>query len=404
MAYFAPFIDAAGLHLPTYADIKAYEQTQFVSVYGQTNYVGNDNADIQWISIFSLMINDAFNTAQLAVNARSPLTAVGADLDSIVKINAIARKPATASTAILTIGGTPGTIVNLGVAQDQNGNLWNLPTTFTIPNSGTIALTAVSQVPGAITALAGTITIISSPITQGWSSVTNLTDAFVGQAIEADSALRARQSISVSLVSKTLVAGTIAAIAALPNVTRYNPGTLTPGGPGTSVENPTGAVDSWGNPAHSISMVVEGGADLDIATAIYNNKSPGCFLNGTTTVAVTDPTSLAIMDVSFFRPTYVPIYVTLNVHPLVNYSSAVTAAIKAAVNTYLNSLQIGESLTHSALYAVALQPIPNLLIPGYSVQSLLMGIAPSPSGTSDISINFNQVFQNNLANVIVNLV
>lgn len=404
MSYFAPFIDAAGLHLPTYADINAYELAQFVSVYGQTNYVGNDNADIQWISIFSLMINDAFNTAQLAVNARSPLTAVGADLDSIVKINAIARKPATASTATLTITGTPGTVIALGVAQDQNGNLWNLPSSFAIPNSGTIALTAVSNVPGAITALAGTINIISSPITQGWSSVTNLTDALVGQAIEADSALRARQSISVSLVSKTLVAGTIAAIAALPNVTRYNPGTLTPGGPGTSVENPTGAVDSWGNPAHSISMVVEGGADLDIATAIYNNKSPGCFLNGTTTVAVTDPTSLAIMDVSFFRPTQVAVYVTLNVHPLANYSSATTAAMQAALNSYLNNLQIGESLTISALYAVASSVMPNLAIPEFSIRGLFAGLAPSPTGTTDISILFNQVIQNNLGNVVINLV
>ena len=404
MSYFAPFIDAAGLHLPVYSDIKSYLETGFLSVYGQTNYVGNDNADIQQLSIFALMINDAFNTAQLAVNARSPATAVGADLDSIVKITGIARKPATASTAVLTIGGTPGTIINLGVAQDQNGNLWNLPTTFTIPNSGTIALTAVSNVPGAITALAGTINIISSPITQGWSSVTNLNDALVGQAIEADSALRARQSISVSLISKTLVAGTLAAIAALPNVTRYNPGTLTPGGPGTSVENPTGAVDSWGNPAHSISMVVEGGADLDIATAIYNNKSPGCFLNGTTTVAVTDPNSLAVMDVSFFRPTPIQIYVTLGVHPLANYSSAVTTAIEQALNTYLNSLQIGESLTHSALYAVALQPIPDLRVPGYSVQSLWMGTAPSPTGTSDINILFNQVIANSIGNIIVNLV
>lgn len=404
MSYFAPFIDAAGLHLPTYTDIKEYEQTQFVSVYSQTNYVGNDNADIQWISIFSLMINDAFNTAQLAVNSRSPLTAVGADLDSIVKITGIARKTATASTAAITIGGTPTTVIALGVVQDQNGNLWNLPSTITIPNSGTITVTAVSQVPGAITALANTINIISSPVTQGWSSATNLADALVGQPIESDSALRGRQSISVSLTSKTLVAGTVAAIAALPNVTRLNYGTPTPGGPGTSIENPTGGVDSWGNPAHSISMVVEGGSDVDVATAIYNNKSPGCFTNGTTHVNVTDPNSLAVMSIGFFRPTPVPIYVTLNVHPLLNYSSAITAAIQSAVNVYLNALQIGESLTISALYAVALSVMPDLKIPEFSVQGLFAGLLPGPTGTTDISVLFNQVISNNLAAVVINLV
>lgn len=404
MSYFAPFIDAAGLHLPTYADIKEYEQTQFVSVYSQTNYVGNDNADIQWISIFSLMINDAFNTAQLAINSRSPLTAVGADLDSIAKITGIARKTATASTAAITIGGTPATLITLGVVQDQNGNLWNLPTSLTIPNSGTITVTAVSQVPGAITALAGTINIISSPVTQGWTSAVNLADAIVGQPIESDSALRGRYSISVSLTSKTLVAGTVAAIAALPNVTRLNYGAPTPGGPGTSIENPTGGVDSWGNPAHSISMVVEGGSDVDVATAIYNNKSPGCFTNGTTHVNVTDPNSLAVMSIGFYRPTPIPVYVTLNVHPILNYSSAITAAIQNAVNVYLNALQIGESLTISALYAIALSVMPDLKIPEFSVQGLFAGLAPSPTGTTDITILFNQVISNNLANVIINLV
>lgn len=397
MAYFAPFIDSAGLHLPTEEDIFDYELAQFLSVYGQTVATGNDSADVQWVSIFSLMINDAFNTAQLAINARSPATAIGADLDSVVKINGITRKSSTPSQAVLTLVGTPGTELDSAVAADTNGFLWDLPPVV-ILSGGSVNVTAVCQTIGAIGALPNTINIRSTPIA-GWTSVNNANAAIPGQPVENDSQLRGRQAISVSLSSKTLVQGTLAGIAAVAGVTRY--GTI-------GVENPTGSVDSFGNPAHSISMVVEGGTDLAVATAIYVNKTPGGFTNpgsggGAVTVPVTDPITGSIMDVGFQRPTYVPIYVTLNVHPLVGYTSAVGIAIKAAVVAYLNSLQIGESLTISALYAVALSVMPNLSLPQFSV-ALTAGVAPSPTGTTDIALNFNQVSQGFAANVILNLV
>lgn len=399
--YFAPFIDSAGLHVPDYASIEAYEIAQFQSVFGQSVYGGNDSADIQWISIFSLMINDAFNTAELAINARSPLTAVGGDLDSIVKINGIARNGATASTAVLTVTGTPGTVLTNAVAQDINNYLWDLPISLTIPNTGTINVTAVCETIGAIAAAPGTITSISTP-TSGWTGVTNASVAIIGLPTESDSQLRARFALSVSLPSKTLVAGTLAGIAAVANVSRYNQGQPTPGGPGTSVENPTGGVDSWGNPAHSISMVVEGGADLDVATAIYNNKCPGCLTNGTTPVIVTDPVSGASMVISFFRPTYIPIYVILNVHGLSGYTTAVQAAIQLAVTNYLNGLQIGENVTISGLYAAAMAVMPNILLPQFSVQSLYAATTPTPTTSTDITIPFNDVAQGTLANIIVN--
>lgn len=392
--YFAPYVDATGLHIPSFADILAYEQEQFLAIYGQSVYTGNDSADIQWLNIFSLMINDAFNTAQLVTNGRSPVSAIGGDLDSVVKITGITRKSATASTAVLTISGVAGTVINNGVAQDINNFLWDLPLTVTIPGGGSINVTATCESIGNVSAPPNTINFISTP-TSGWNTVNNAAQAVPGQPVETDSQLRARQAISVSLSAKTLVDSTLAGIAAVPGVTRY--GTV-------GVENPTGSVDSYGNPAHSISMVVEGGTDLAVATAIYNNKTPGCLTNGTTSVVVTDPITGSTMNIGFFRPTYKPIYVSLNVHPLAGYSSAVTAAIQNAVTNYLNSLQIGESLTISALYGAAVSVMPNLSLPQFSVQALTAGTAPSPVGTVDIPVLFNEVVSGLLANVIVTLV
>lgn len=389
MAYFAPFIDATGLHIPVYQDIYNYELEQFLSVYGQIVNTGNDSADVQWVSIFSLMINDAFNTAQLVYNARSPLTAIGSDLDAICTINGIYRKPATSSVAVLSISGIVGTNIINGVVQDTSGYLWDLPATVVIPNSGTINVTATCETPGAISAQPNTIVIISNP-TRGWNSATNNSAATLGQPQETDSQLRARQAISVGISSKTIVSSTLAAIAALPNVTRYNPGVATPGGPGTSIENPTASTDSWGNPQHSISMVVEGGTDLDVATAIYNNKTPGCFTNGTTVVPVTDPNTFAVMDIGFFRPTYIPIYANITIHALNSYTSAVVALIQTAIANYLNSLQIGEELTISALYGAALSVMPNLSQPQFSITSLQAG-KPVVTTTANLTDGSNVI-------------
>lgn len=400
--YFAPYIDATGFHIPTYAEILAYEQEQFLAVYGQSADMGNSNADSQWVSIFSLMINDAFNTAQLAINGRSPATAIGGDLDTIAKINGITRASATYSLANLTCSGIPLTPLPSAIAQDLNANLWTIPA-CTIGVGGSVIVTATCLSVGAITALAGTIIIRSTPIA-GWNAVTNASDALPGNPTESDSALRARIAISVSLSAKTLVGSTLAAIAAVPGVTRYNPGVLSPTGTSTSVENPTGGVDYFGNPAHSISMVVEGGTALAIATAIYNNKCPGCFINGSTSTAVTDPVSGATMNIGWSLPTYIPIYVTLNVHALTGYTSATTALIQAAVVAYLNGLQIGESLTISGLYFAAMAVMPNQLLPQFSVQALYAATTATPTTSVDIPVNYNQVVSGSLANVVIDLV
>jgi hypothetical protein len=124
-----------------------------------------------------------------------------------------------------------------------------------------------------------------------------------------------------------------------------------------------------------------------------------------TIVAVTDPNSGNVTNIGFVRPTYVPIYVSLSVHGLTSaFTTATQAAIKAALVLYLNSLEIGEEVTLSALYAVALSVTPNLLVPIFSVRALTLGTAPSPGGTSDISLLFYQVAQGLTANVVLTVV
>lgn len=393
MAYAAPTITATGLIIPTYQDILQDLIDNFKNIYGQNVYLGVDSADYQMLSVFALKMSDTVQLLQLIYNNRAPVSAIGAALDSIVKLNGIARKAPTYSTVVLTLTGTAGTIILGGVVQDTNGNRWDLPNSVTIGVGGTVNATATCETAGAISADAGTVTAIVTP-TAGWASVTNAAQAVVGQNVEADSALRARQAISTELPSITMLAGTIAGIAATLGVTRYN-----------VLENPTNVVDSYGNPPHSITAVVEGGTDADVAQTIYNNRGIGCYTNGTTVVNVTDPNNGGItMPIRFYRPTYVDIYVTLDIHTLTGWTSAVEDAIKAAIANYLNNLAIGELLTISGLYAAAMSVLASITQPSFSVRAVFADITPAPVVSNDIPMLFYQVTRGNIANVTVNLV
>ena len=400
-AYAAPSVGSAGLTVPTYASILADNVQAYLNIYGSNQYVESDSAIYQLLSVISLKNADVCSGLQLAYNQSSPTTAVGTGLDRAAKLNGLTRDVYTYSTAVVTCAGTAGVPLVNAVAQDTNGYLWSLGE-VTIPGS----VVATCTTPGAISAEPGTINIISTPV-NGWASVTNNAAATVGAAVESDSALRSRQAISVSLPALTPMATTVAVVLSTAGVTRVAPGYPTPGGPGTSIENPTGSVDSWGNPAHSISIVVEGGSDLTVATAIYSRKTIGCLTNGTTSVLVDDPNVMGMQEtISFYRPSYVPIYVSVSLH---GYSGALTSSVQTAVQTaitnYLNELAIGETVSISAVSYMAMSVNANLPAPTFGVQALTVGTSSSPTGVVDVPMpTFYSAATGLPANVIVTVV
>lgn len=396
MTYFAPKITAAGLSLPVFTDIQQALLNAFQSAYGSTTYHGNDEADFEWITAVALKLNDNMQLCQLDYNSRSPQTAIGATLDSIGKLIGIARLLPSPSTTALTCVGTPNTPITNGVVQDVNGILWSLPSTVTIGSGGTVSVGAVCQLTGLVTALPNTITRPVGGFTSGWTGVTNPAAAVVGTPTETDSQFRARLAISVALPSNTRLAGTIAEVEAVPGVKRTN-----------ILENQTSVTDSFGNQSHSLTAVVEGGTDLAVATAIFTNRGIGPNTQGATVptmtiVNVTDPKSGNVTPIGFVRPTPVTIYILVNIHGLTSaFNTAVQTLIINALVAYLASLEIGEEVTQSALYGAALAVMPNLSQPIFSIRGMFLGLAPSPSTTTDIVLNF---YQASVANVTLAVV
>lgn len=386
MAYFKPYIDASGYHYPTYNDIRDDMIDHFRQIYGQDIYLGNDSQDYQMISIFALKIYDTFQAVELDYNNRSPKTAIGTALDGLVKINGLTRKKASYSTVQVTLTGDAGTQVVRGVVRDSNDVQWALPYVVNIGNAGTVTITATCKKIGAVGAPAGSVTGIVTP-TKGWVSVTNKEQAVLGRPVETDKQLRARQTISVANPSQAVIESTKGAIAAVSGVTRYS-----------VLENDTNITDSHGIPGHSISAIVEGGADAEIAKAIYLRKSPGCGTYGTTAINVFNAENVAT-KIKFFRPAYVKIDVRIRVKKLTGYTKEVEAAIINYVKYYLSILAIGQSVYLSSIWAVAARVIADITNPTFSVVEVKLGIAGSNPTVANIPISFNQVAQYNSCTV-----
>lgn len=256
-------IDENGITIPSYDEILADLVAQFKVIFGLDAYLEPDAQDMQMLAIFATATHDANQMAVDVYNAFSPVTAQGAGLSSMVKINGLRRKIASYSSVVVVLTGQAGTTIENGAVSDTQQNTWLLPASVTIPTSGEVAVTAVALDAGAITAETGTVTGIVTP-NPGWQEVTNPQAAIPGAPIESDADLRRRQTQSTAISAQSPVATTWAGILNLPGVVRAR-----------IYENDTDAPDAHGIPAHSIAPVVEGGDVTEIAQVICYTKSPG---------------------------------------------------------------------------------------------------------------------------------
>ena len=380
MAYFAPYIDATGLHLPAFADIQDNLVSQARSIFGQDIYLDNDSQDMQYIAAVSKAIYDTMQMCALAVNNQSPQTAIGAPLDSLIKLNGLKRLAATYSTVQITCIGEPGTVIPAGVVQDTAGYKWDLPENSVIPDLGVLSCTATCETVGSVVADIGTIQMIVTP-QYGWYSVSNAAAAVPGAPTETDTQLRRRQSISVSLPAQTPLSATLAAINAVDGVTRAK-----------LYENQTDVTDANGIPSHSIAAVVEGGDDDAVAQAVAASRTEGCGTYGSTSITL--PTEYSIGGATkFSRPTDVPIDVAMTIVTLGSeYTQAVQDQAIQNINDYLDSLEIGTSVQASSLYLPALSAMANLQRPSFRISSLTVSTGGGDPA-DNVAVPWNGVAQ-----------
>lgn len=377
MAYFAPYIDQSGLHMPSYLDIRDDLIAEMKSIYGDDVYLGDDSQDYQLISAFASKMNDCVAFLEMVYNSYNVKTAVGTTLDNAVKLNGIERKAASYSTVELSITGTIGTIIRNGVVSDGT-HRWILDDTeFTITASP-ITTSATCEEIGAIEAVPHSISEIVN-VTRGWLSVDNPNRAAVGEPVETDANLRIRQSLSVASPSVNMVESLYAGIVALENVSACK-----------IYDNDTHTTDVNGIPPHSVSCVVEGGNSQDIAKTIYLRKGPGTGTYGTTSEVVQIETGLS-HTINFYRPTDLSVDVQISITRSNLYTSDTETKIKDAISDYFKNITIGTDILRASIIAVVSQVVSDIYEPEFKIN---LPVLTAETGQTlldaDTDVPFNQ--------------
>lgn len=275
---------------------------------------------------------------------------------------------------------------------------------FIATGSAAVAGTFNAEESGELGALAGNLTVISTPVS-GWESVVNPLDAVSGRDREEDAVFRVRRDAEVSAPGNT----TADAIRA--NILKVNEGSDDPDHePPTDClvfYNDTDVTDGNGVPPHSVEILVRDGTTEDIAQEIWNSIGAGTRTYGTRSDSVEDSEGNT-QTVNWSRPTEIPIYVVVTV----KYNAAewpsdatgddVAEYVKSALLTATEDYPLARDVRVSPLIAAIMRgpaevdtdgtavvpaavgsdPVPGLL----EVETTYIGTSAAPGTSTQISI------------------
>lgn len=249
---------------------------------------------------------------------------------------------------------------------------FEVSTNITINKILKLGLVACDEI-GPLPQLANSITTIATPVL-GWDSVTNPEEATLGRYKETDEELRERFRNSKFMQSANIIESLLDGLRNVDGVTDV-----------VVYENDGDVTDAYGVPAKSFMPIVLGGSNTAVAQTIWTNKPTGILSHGNTAVTIYDSQNRP-HQINFMRPASIPIYVSVDVSSTGSLAGDAVAKIKQAVyENLVANYSIGDDIIYSRLYT------PVNSVPGHQVNSLTLGTAPTPVGTSNIVIDFDEV-------------
>lgn len=220
---------------------------------------------------------------------------------------------------------------------DNNGNLWYLVDTTTI-YSGVTTLEFRAQNKGYIVPTVGTI-INQVTIVDGVTNVINNVGATsIGYEQESDSDFRIRRNQSTTVKGQSNEDAMLAQILEIDGVIDA-----------TYHINRTNSTDATSTPAHTLWVVVEGGANYNIAEAIYMNLG-GCGTRGSVTVPI-NTASLQTININFDRETIIPFYIKFTIKAITDLGEINQAEVKEYIAENL-TYGLGEDVETSKITQV----------------------------------------------------
>ena len=271
---------STGFVAPAQSDVLAGVQADMNAAFGGNLNPALNTPQGQLASSETAIIGDCNNQFVYFTTQTDPNYAQGRMLDAIAAIYFLTRNSAEPTTVQATCSGASGVVIPTGaLAVDTDGNLYACTTGGTIPTGGSITLSFACANNGPIACPAGSLNTIYQAI-PGWDSITNPSDGVIGSNVESDASFRARRAASVAVNAVAVNDAVLANVLAAPNVLDAY-----------VTDNPTASpvtIQGQTIAANALYVCASGGAQTDIATAIWKKKPPGIPMTGSTSVTVYD--------------------------------------------------------------------------------------------------------------------
>src|ERR1700674_916499 len=224
------------------------------------------------------IIGNVYDEFLFYTTQTDPAFAQGRMQDAIGHLYFMERLPAVPTALQVACSGLTGVVIPVGaLVQDPAGNLYQCTGSGVIGVTGNVTVSFAAQVAGTGVAVPATLSIFQA--IPGWDTAT-VTSGVLGRNVEGQAAFEARRRASVAQNSAGALSSILGAVLDVPGVLDAY-----------ATENPASSPTTIGGivlAKNSVLVTAFGGADADVARAIWTKKAPGCGYNGNTTVAVQD--------------------------------------------------------------------------------------------------------------------
>lgn len=302
------YIENTGTILPDTGEVLTGVQQEYKEAFGADLPVTPETPQGVLITSETLSRMSVLrNNASLA-NQINPNLAGGLFLDAIWALTGGQRSGAEVSRVLgVILTGSPGTLVPSGTQVATTvGDVFRSTFSVVISAGGTATVDFESVVAGPIPATPNDLTnIVAATAVLGLDTVTNPTAAILGSLTQSDVSVRTERRQTLAKQGSSLAEAIMSEVRSVAGVQSLS-----------FRENKSNApvvIDGIPLVAHSIWVCVNGGTDVDVATAILSKKSGGCNYNGVVSVPIVEPASGQTYNVDFDRPTPIPVLVRATV-------------------------------------------------------------------------------------------
>lgn len=404
-----PTYGPSGLQIQTatevQADLSAYLQGQF----GATLQSLNGNTVIgQLVSALSQVLVAHQEGIDGVYQSLHLDGAEGVNLDRLVQLIGLTRNAATATTVTVQVANNGGiaAVLPLGTVIQHTGTgaLFGTTSAQTIAIGATASIALVSAATGPLDITAFSAwTFVTSFVGSANCTIANAVGGTSGTDQESDANLRLRVLYSAHLPGKGTVQSIKAALADLDGVIYANVYENT-----SDTAGITSPVSIPLLPAHSFVAVTVGGAAMDIANVIYDQKPAGIKDYGSTAYTITNAEGDPVV-VHFESATSATISVAIT---LPGVDASFDTAIADAIITYIGGtlstgdiapgLGVGETVVLAGVGCAAYDATK---VNGKSnctgITSLGISISPAPVASSNVTLPWNQYPVTSVADITI---